>query len=74
MHAPSARSSADLLAAVDSLISKHGQTHPELVRDLIHLRSQIESAERKGSTIEVAGLALRVATWAKFFYELFLRE
>ena len=74
MPTPSATSSARLLLAVDSMIAKYGDTHPDLLRDLIVLRSEIEAADRKGSAAEVAGLALRVATWAKYFYEIFLRE
>lgn len=66
--------SEELLCAIDTLISKYGALYPDLERDLRLLRSDLEIALKQRDHHEVALVALRVASWVRYFIELIARE
>lgn len=58
-----------LLETVDLLIDKYSVSNPELVRDLVVLRAELECALKKRSRQETAILTLKIATWVRYALE-----
>lgn len=66
MCSPAAR----LIEAIDLVIVKHGPTNPDLLRELLKIRAEIQYLSSKRDVAGVAAAALRVATWLKFIFDM----
>ncbi len=51
---------------IDTLIDRYGHENPELVSDLTALKDELRASRRRGAAAQIAGIALRIATWARF--------
>jgi hypothetical protein len=60
----------NLLAAIDSLITKHGPSNPELLKDLLLLRAELQRVSATREPLKRAAAALRIATWVKFILDV----
>ncbi len=58
-----------LLAAIDAIIEKHGRDNPQLIAELESLRFELERLSAARDATSAAGIALRVATLVKFFFD-----
>lgn len=61
--------SAALLAQMDKLISVHGESNPELLKDLLALRAELELARRRNRAADFSRAALQIAAWVKFIFD-----
>jgi Skp family chaperone for outer membrane proteins len=63
-----------LLAAVEELIKKHGNKNPALLRDLNAFKAQLDAVSAQPGRKEFAKIALSIAGWIKFIYDLLSDE
>ena len=54
---------------IDSLIERYGHENPELVSELSALKVELQAAQERGAAAQVASVAFRIATWARFFVD-----
>ena len=55
--------------AIDKLIETHGKEHPQLLKDLLDLRNELDQSSRT-KFFDYAMFALRVASAIKWVFDL----
>lgn len=59
----------ETVTAVDRIIVKHGSAHPEVLADLVQLRTQLLTSIKQHEHAKTRTLLMRLAVLAKFLWD-----